>query len=420
MATGRRSSTAFYRGEEGRARADEELARQKERQAARKEAGNAPFRFRIKAGDTTEMVVLDDEPGFFRHEHNLQNPQTKIWDIYTGCTAEWDNCPVCTATGRDPYYAMYLTVLDFTPFETRDKQVVEFSRKLLVVKPAQQKKFIRAYNKAVKEGRTLRGAVFEVTRDSDTDSAIGNDIELVDYMDEDELATYTRTWTDRDKKKHTEDCSIPYEYEKLFEEPDSDKLRAIVGGEPSIGSREYERRAGTSRSGGSRGRDRDSDDDRASRGRDSGARPSRRGRSSDDGDDAGYEPASRSERMGRGSRGRSSDSDNGDGDGDEAEDRQSRRSSRSRGRDDTDDAPPPRASRRGRTSDRDGDGDGDEAEDRPARGSRTSRASRNDEDGDSRSRGSTRRSRPANDDPDEDDDNPPGTSGRRVSVRGRR
>lgn len=243
MANTRRNTSSFYRGEEGRERAEEELAKQKQRAEARREAGNMPFRFRVHVGETTQFVILDDAPDFFRHEHNLLNPQTKFWDTFTGCTREEDNCPVCEATARDPYYALYLSVLDFTPFKTKDGTKHEFSRKLLVVKPAQQKKFIRAYHKAEKEGRTLRGALFEASRDGDKDSAIGNDIEFVEYMEEDELTTYVRSWKDKDGKKQTEDCSEPYIYEDLFEEPDSDKLRALVGGSPTIGSREYERKA---------------------------------------------------------------------------------------------------------------------------------------------------------------------------------
>ena len=244
---------AFFRGEEGRARAEQEAVKDKAKQAARREAQNAPFRFRVKPGESTQFVILDDAPDFFRFEHNLKNPHTGFWDTFTGCVAEWDNCPVCEAAGKDAYYAMYLSVLDFTAFETKDGTVHEFSRKLLVVKPAQQKKFHRLYSRFVEDGLTLRGALIDVTRDTDKDSSIGNELDYAEHLSEDELAEYVREWTDKDKKRHTEDCSVPYDYEKLFEAPDVESLRAIVGGRPTPGSRAYEREQLPAESGRRRG-----------------------------------------------------------------------------------------------------------------------------------------------------------------------
>jgi hypothetical protein len=219
-------------------RAAEEQERQRELSEQRRNQTHMPFRFRVGIGETKEAVILDDQPDFFRYEHNMKGPDGK-WNVFTGCVKEFDNCPACDAAGRESYYGMYLTVLDFTEFKTRSGETVEFSRKLLVVKPAQHKKFIRFFEK---EG-TLRGAVFEFTRDGDKDSSIGNDIEFVEFMEEDELATYTREWTDQEKKKHAEDCSEPYDYEELFEPAETEKLRALVGGKPAPGSRAEEQAA---------------------------------------------------------------------------------------------------------------------------------------------------------------------------------
>ena len=242
---------ASFRGEEGMRRAEEEMRRQKELAEMRKNQTHMPFRFRVSVGETKEGVILDDAPDFFRFEHNMKGPDGK-WNVFTGCVRDFDNCPVCEELNRESYYAMYLSVLDFTEFETRSGDTVEFSRKLLVVKQAQQKKFMRFYEK---EG-TLRGAIFEFTRDGDKDSSIGNDIEFVDWMPEEELETYIRDWEDKDRKKHTEDCSVPFDYEELFPEPDADSLRALVGGSPAAGSRQEQRRElGEGRRGRASGRD---------------------------------------------------------------------------------------------------------------------------------------------------------------------
>lgn len=254
----RKRGSAFFRGEEGMRRTEDELARQKEKAAERKAQSNMPFRFFVMPGETKQVIVVDDKPDFFMYEHSLKDDNGKYGRKFCGCVKETANCPVCEATNRESYYAMFLTVIDLTPFKTRDGAEVEFSRKLLVVKPAQQKKFQRFYNK---EG-SLRGALFDMTRDGDKDSAIGNDIEFVEFVPDEELESYVRSWKDKDGKKHNDTCHEPYDYEALFEEPDEAKLRALVGGRPAPGSRESDdRELGGRASRPARGRSKEEDDD---------------------------------------------------------------------------------------------------------------------------------------------------------------
>lgn len=250
--------STFFRGKDGQRRTDDEIALNKQKAEQRKAAGNAPFRFYVKVGETSNIIITDDAPDFFMYEHALKDAEGRWGRLFTGCVKTFDSCPVCESTGRESYYAMFLSVIDFTPFTTRDGDTVEFSRKLMVVKPAQQKKFLRFY---AKEG-TLRGASFDMTRDGDKDPSIGNDIDFVEFVSEEELATFTRTWKDKEGKRQTEDCSEPYVYEDLFEEPTLAKLRAVVGGSAPAGSREADRSAvGSSRSTSTRGRPvRDADD----------------------------------------------------------------------------------------------------------------------------------------------------------------
>ena len=227
-----------YSGKAGFDKAEEEVRKNKERAKQRQEGGHMPFRFFVSPGDTKEFIVVDDDPTFFRYEHNLKDPHTHKWSVHTGCVKEFDNCPVCEAEGKESYYAMYLTIIDLTPFKDRKGNKHEFSRKLLVVKAGQQKKFQRALAKAEKEGMTLRGALFETTRDGDRESAIGNDIELIEWLSEEELLEYERTWKDQNGKSQTEKAHEPFDYEKLFPETTAKELRATVGGSPTPGSRE--------------------------------------------------------------------------------------------------------------------------------------------------------------------------------------
>ncbi|MGZ7145072.1 hypothetical protein ACXWOO_11940, partial [Streptococcus pyogenes] len=75
-------------------------------------------------------------------------------------------CPVCKADSKPSYFAAYLTVLDLTPYEKEDGTVIEWSKRLLVIKQAQQKKFVRIQER---EGN-LRGVIIAATRDRDTDA----------------------------------------------------------------------------------------------------------------------------------------------------------------------------------------------------------------------------------------------------------
>jgi len=233
----KRKPTSNTRGAQGRARVEDEINRQNQEKAERAKQGHMPFRLYLKPGTSREVIVVDDEPWFFRYEHNLKNPRTDKWDIHTGCTKEEDNCPVCEEY-KESYYALYLTVIDLNPFTDSKGNRHEFSRKLLVAKTGQSKKFIRKFEN---EG-TLRGAVFELNRDGNKDPVIGNDIELIEFEDEEILeGDYKREWEDKDGKVHKEDCSEPFDYEALFPVQTSDELMEQVGGKPSPGSRRHQR-----------------------------------------------------------------------------------------------------------------------------------------------------------------------------------
>lgn len=214
-------------------RAKAEHERQDEIAAARRDQAGIPFRYWLEPGDSEQIVIVDDEPSFVRHEHNLRNPQSGKWDMFTSCIAEHANCPVCRVAERPAYFAMYFTIIDLKPYETRDREQVDWSKKLLVVKPTQQKKLIRLFERH----GTMRGMILQMTRDSEKDAAIGNDIEFVDFMEEDELLTYERDYVDSQNKTQVIVGHEPVDYETVFPEQTEEQLRAIAGGKPDPGSR---------------------------------------------------------------------------------------------------------------------------------------------------------------------------------------
>lgn len=238
-----------YRGREALRRMDEEIESQAARREAAKLNSDMPFRFFCPVGETREIVVVDYslEEVFFRHEHNLKNKRSGKWDIFCACINENANCPVCTVAERPSYWAMYLTVIDLTPYVNKDDVEVPWSKKLLVVKVQQQKKIARL---AERNGG-LRGMVLSMTRDSDKDASIGGDIEFVEFMSEEDLLAYETDYEYTDSQNHRKTKHInghePFDYDALFPMPTEQQLRAIVGGRPEAGSRDEEHAAGVRR-----------------------------------------------------------------------------------------------------------------------------------------------------------------------------
>lgn len=379
-------SSAFFRGAAGMKRTEEELQLAKQREAERKarmDGPRMPFRFRIPAGETTEIIICDDAPDFFMYEHNLKDKDGR-WGLFTGCTKVFDECPICEATGKESHYVLMLTCIDLTQYTDSNGKKVKFSRKLLPVKPAQQKKFLRLYEKY----GSLRGMVLEMTRDGDKDSSIGNDIEYIETLDEDAMAEYVRTFKDREGKTHTEECHEVLEYEKLFVEPTTESLRKIVGGKPLAGSRDADREELGSRS------------SRSAR----GARGKQEEEEFEDDDDT--------RSFGRGRRGRAAPAEEEEDDDPPAPAR-GRRGRAAPVEEEEDDPPAPTRGRRGRAAPVDDDDPPFDA-DPPARGARRGRAAPvEEEDDDPPAPARGRRGRVERTEPEEEDDDPPARTTRR-------
>lgn len=229
--------TSGYHGAEGRRKMAEEEAANAARREAASQNASMPFRFFCPVGEAREIVIVDDEPNFFRYEHNMKDQRSGKWSIFCACINESAHCPVCKVSERQAYFAMYLTVIDLTPYESEKHGLIEWSKKLLVVKSAQQKKITRLWERH----GSLRGMVLQMTRDGEKDASIGNDIEFVEFLPEEELEAYVTTYeTERDGKREVKEIvgSEVFDYDALFPAPTEQQLRAIVGGRPEAGSRE--------------------------------------------------------------------------------------------------------------------------------------------------------------------------------------
>lgn len=226
-----------YRGAAGIAKMQEEQARQEAQREASSMNAGMPFRFFCPVGETRQIVILDEMPDFFRYEHNLKDARSGKWNIFTACIAENANCPVCRNNERPAYYALFLSILDLTPYVNKDNIEVPWSKKLICIKSQQQKKILRYYERH----GTLRGLVLNMTRDSDKDAAIGNDIEEDGFMTEDELGQYVDAYTDSQGKEHEVIGYEAFDYDELFPPVTEESLIAIAGGRAEAGTRAGDR-----------------------------------------------------------------------------------------------------------------------------------------------------------------------------------
>lgn len=242
-ATRRGPVTTSYRGEEGRRRAEEEERLAAARREMAKSNANMPFRFFCRPGESRQVVIVDEAPDFYRHEHNAKDARTGKWSLYFPCLKEAANCAGCKTLDRPSYYAMYLTIIDLEPYTNRDGEEIPWSKKLLVVKLQQQKKFTRL----LERHGTLRGMVIQLTRDTEKDASIGNDIEFVEFMEEAELGEYVTSYEYEDSQGNKKVKDIvgyePFDYDELFPPMTEQQLRAIVGGSAEPGSEEHDDRA---------------------------------------------------------------------------------------------------------------------------------------------------------------------------------
>lgn len=159
--------------------------------------GVQPARFFIVPGDTAELIILDDQPTFYRYEHHRGK---KTRHVYVPCNNHVADCPLCAA-GSPSHFVQFLSVIDLRSFTSRKSPDVEvsFSKKLLVVKDTQQGKIVRL----AEQYGTLRGMRVKATRSGPTALT---EIEFVSNTDRVEAYEYG---------ENAVDCN-PYDYEVMF------------------------------------------------------------------------------------------------------------------------------------------------------------------------------------------------------------
>jgi hypothetical protein len=189
---------------------------------------NEPFRFWMAPNSQRRVIILDRHIEFYRYEHSLMNPRTGREDTFLPCPNHIEGCPIC-ASGKNPYYAMYLTVIDPEGYQPKDatKPYVEWSRKLLIVKSGMQNKWLRFEEQHSDGEDGIRGAVVELYRDTDKEPRSGADLQFIEWAPD--LSIYVRTRMGQNNQTVEEDCSEPCNYMELYPEMSEEEVAKAAG-----------------------------------------------------------------------------------------------------------------------------------------------------------------------------------------------
>lgn len=143
---------------------------------------SGPGRLWIPAGESREVVLIDDEPVTI-YEHNPRmNNSWKNW--MTCLKGIEDPCPACKILGENTrYYVGYFTAVDCSKW--KDKRGNEHQYELTLV--GAKLKSMKMFRRKKEDGTTLAGKLWKVTRDSKDDAVIGNDWELKRDVDMEKL-----------------------------------------------------------------------------------------------------------------------------------------------------------------------------------------------------------------------------------------
>jgi hypothetical protein len=153
-----------------------------------------PDRIWMPAGATRDLVFVDDAPFTF-DEHNAKiNGNWRNWITCLAPVTEEGDPGCCTVLGKDTRYRVsMLTVVDTSKWTDKKGQVRQYEVKVLPAKFKTSQKLDRKMSDLAKDGKTIVGRLYKVTRETDKSPAVGDDYEYtrdVDMAKLFELATY--------------------------------------------------------------------------------------------------------------------------------------------------------------------------------------------------------------------------------------
>lgn len=196
----------------------------------------------VAKGSTRKVTILDDKPiANFRFHIDAENNWDKVL-----CIQQHDNCPICSVAsqagrfGKSKQYIL-VTVVDETPWTTKEGRVVPYTKKILAIENEKQRKVILKY--AEKYG-TTRGLTFEFMRTGEKgEGACGlpifeeflSNAEIVSKFGNEEIKA-----EDGKVIKEALSDTVPFDYGKLFPLPSAAEMRQTYGIAPPLGASDAE------------------------------------------------------------------------------------------------------------------------------------------------------------------------------------
>lgn len=175
-----------------------------------------PFRFWLKGGDSGEIIFLD-EAGFAFWEHEIKIAGK--WTVVT-CLRGVDpkGCPMCKHFGNGHRYIVSLrSIIDNRPFEMKNGEARDWSRKLLATKDRTNKIIERRR----KTRGTLVGSKYIVTRTDGKTARCGDDFEFIEEVD------LSQFQYEDQQSKEMKQCEA-YDYAVIFAPMDYATVKEMI------------------------------------------------------------------------------------------------------------------------------------------------------------------------------------------------
>ena len=221
--------------------ASSEVEKETESDSGSGGGGYQPVRFWMPAETTKRIMFLDDELFQF-YEHSVKINGN--WRNYFICRLKNkidQSCALCDLdTGKDSpinrYYIGFLTIADFSRWESNKGKVYQYDRKLYGVKLGSQKR--PGPMKKIKRLRErhggLTGCVFDVYREGTQSSTVGDEFSLVEKVEPKDIPEYARKMGVNPEPWHQKDNPdgkdwTPFKYAEIFKPQSNDDIRAALG-----------------------------------------------------------------------------------------------------------------------------------------------------------------------------------------------
>lgn len=155
------------------------------------------IRYWMPKGATKKIIFLtdgDEAPVLWEHQFKLNGK----WQNWATCTKPLGGkCPFCEWADKNDgeyrrYKAAFFTIIDCSEYTDKKGEEHSYTKRLMCCKSGTAEKIKRKWMRLQEDGKTLKGAMFEVYRtNSDKSPSVGEDFEFIKHIDMESLEDST-------------------------------------------------------------------------------------------------------------------------------------------------------------------------------------------------------------------------------------